>query len=61
METIILPILKRFPGSFPVYFFFTDSKKLIKSKKDYWVGEQSDLEKTLREVLGRENVAWKAI
>ncbi|MHB8126415.1 MAG: DNA polymerase III subunit alpha [Desulfitobacteriaceae bacterium] len=60
METI-LPILKRFPGSFPVYFFFMDSKKLIRGKKDYWVGGQSDLEKTLTEVLGGENVAWKAI
>lgn len=57
----VLPILKRFPGSFPVYFFFMDSKKLIKGKQDYWVGGQSDLEKTLTEVLGGENVAWKSI
>ncbi|MFZ3373778.1 MAG: DNA polymerase III subunit alpha [Desulfitobacteriaceae bacterium] len=57
----VLPILKRFPGSFPVYFFFMDSKKLIKGKRDYWVGGQSDLEKTLKEVLGGENVVWKAI
>jgi DNA polymerase III catalytic subunit, DnaE type len=60
METI-LPILKSFPGSFPVYFFFLDSNKLIKGKKDYWVDEQSDLEQKLTEVLGCENVVWKAI
>jgi DNA polymerase-3 subunit alpha len=60
METI-LPILKSFPGSYPVYFFFMDSNKLIKGKKDYWVDEQNDLEQKLTEVLGSENVVWKAI
>lgn len=60
METI-LPILKSFPGSFPVYFFFMDSNKLIKGKKDYWVDEQCELEQKLTDVLGYENVVWKAI
>jgi len=60
METI-LPILKLFPGPFPVYFFFADSKKLVKGKKEYWVDGQSNLDKSLMEVLGGENVAWKAI
>lgn len=60
METI-LPILKSYPGSFPVYFFFLDSNKLIKGKKDYWVDEQNDLEQKLTEILGSENVVWKAI
>ncbi|MDD2234228.1 MAG: DNA polymerase III subunit alpha [Desulfitobacteriaceae bacterium] len=60
METI-LPILKNFPGSFPVYFFFMDSNKLIKGNKDYWVDGQSELEQRLTDVLGRENVVWKAM
>jgi DNA polymerase-3 subunit alpha len=59
METI-LPILKSFPGSYPVYFFFMDSNKLIEGKKDYWVDELDGLEQKLTEVLGCENVVWKA-
>ena len=60
METI-LPLLKSFPGLCPVYFYFADSNKLVRGKKDYWVDGQSNLEKKLTEILGPENVAWKAV
>jgi DNA polymerase-3 subunit alpha len=56
----ILPLLKRYSGQFPVYFYFADSNKLLKGKKEYWVNGQGDLEKELTAILGPENVAWKA-
>lgn len=56
----ILPVLLRFPGENPVYFFFAENRKVIEGKKEYWVSDKKELELALIEILGKENVAWKA-
>ena len=54
-------ILLRFPGKQPVYFYFEDTQKVIEGKHEFWVNEQCDLEAALYEVMGEQNVVWKAI
>ncbi|MHB1406800.1 MAG: DNA polymerase III subunit alpha [Desulfitobacteriaceae bacterium] len=56
----VLSMLQRFPGPNPVYFYFTTNKKIVKSKEEFWVNEGISLQEALGEILGPENVAWKA-
>ncbi|KLU61597.1 DNA polymerase III subunit alpha [Peptococcaceae bacterium CEB3] len=55
----VLPILRRFKGPHPVYFFFADRRKLVEGERVYWVDHENDLTRCLIELLGQENVAWK--
>ncbi|WP_206811488.1 DNA polymerase III subunit alpha [Paradesulfitobacterium ferrireducens] len=56
----VLSLLQRFPGSNPVYFYFTSNKKIVESKQEFWVKEGTPVQEALGKILGPENVAWKA-
>ena len=44
-------------GNIPVYIRFTDSGKLVKAPKEWWVTPTQWLVQELKRVLGEENVA----
>ncbi|MGI6119885.1 MAG: DNA polymerase III subunit alpha [Desulfosporosinus sp.] len=58
LETTI-NILKRFPGSQPVYIYFEDTGKVIEGNRRFWVSDEQDLEIALYEAIGKHNVIWK--
>lgn len=57
----ILDILKRFPGSQPVYFYFEDNRKVIEGKREFWVQDGDELKKALHEAMDQRNVVWKPV
>nr|MDA8227524.1 DNA polymerase III subunit alpha [Desulfitobacterium hafniense] len=57
----VLAILRQYPGKNPVYFYFLEQKKLMQSRKDFWVDNQNALNKALALIIGEENVAWKQV
>lgn len=55
----VLPVLQKYAGPYPVYFYYEETKKLIQSRQDYWVKDFDALIQTLDHILGKENVVWK--
>ena len=55
----VLPLLQKFRGSCPVYFYFADQRKLIVGNQEYWVDNRAELFRALAQILGEKNVAWK--
>jgi len=55
----VLPILQRYTGPCPVYFYFEENKKVIQSRQEFWVKDLEALIGDLGQILGQENVAWK--
>jgi DNA polymerase-3 subunit alpha len=55
----VLPVLQKYTGPYPVYFYFEENKKVIQSRKEFWVEDFETLIGDLGQILGRENVAWK--
>ena len=49
--------IKSSQGNSPVYIRFTDSGKLVKAPKEWWVTPTQWLVQELKRVLGDENVA----
>lgn len=55
----VLPVLQKYTGSLPVYFYFEEDKKVIQSREEFWVGDLEGLIYDLSQIIGKENVAWK--
>lgn len=55
----VLPVLKKYTGPYPVYFYFHENKKVIQSRQEFWVEDFEALIRDLGQILGQENVAWK--
>jgi DNA polymerase-3 subunit alpha len=55
----IIPVLRRYSGANPVYFYFVEDKKLVQGKREFWVQDMEDLVQDLSKILGKDNVAWK--
>ena len=55
----VLPVLQKYTGSLPVYFYFEENKKVIRSREEFWVGDLEGLIYDLSQIIGKENVAWK--
>ncbi|MDD2402230.1 MAG: hypothetical protein PHD60_08545, partial [Clostridia bacterium] len=53
----VLPIIEQYKGNVPLYLYFSETKKLIKSNRIYWVNTQSDLLNELRRLWGIESVS----
>lgn len=53
----IIPIVKRHPGSTPLYLYFPAAKKLILSDKKYWISVSPELFARLEEILGAGSVS----
>lgn len=54
-------LISIFDGDSPVYFYFSDSKKLMLSPRELWVDMNSVLIKELKNTLGPDNVVLKTI
>lgn len=55
----VLPVLQKYAGPYPVYFYYEENKKLIQSKQEFWVKDLEALMGDLGQIIGQENVAWK--
>jgi len=55
----VLGTLVSYPGKKPVYFFFQDSKKIFEASENYFVCDNSELERKLVSLLGKENIKWQ--
>ena len=56
---VVLGLLKRFPGSQPVYFYFEETQKVLEVKREFWVNDGDELKNALQEVIDLRNVVWK--
>ena len=52
-------VLNIFDGSTPVYFYFEDSKKLLRVPRNMWVDLNDVMVKELKRRIGDKNVAIK--
>ncbi|MCL2856306.1 MAG: DNA polymerase III subunit alpha [Oscillospiraceae bacterium] len=50
-------LLAVFEGPLPVYFYYSDAKKLLRTPKTYWVAPNDVLTRELGLLLGEKNVA----
>lgn len=53
----LIPIIKKYPGNNPLYLYFPEIKKLIKSDAQLWVENSAALLEELREFLGKDSVS----
>lgn len=53
----LIPIFKKFPGNNPVFLYFPEIKKLIKSDSKFWVENSPALLEELRDFLGESSVS----
>lgn len=52
-------ILRQHHGETPVYFYFSDEKRLMLAEYSYWVNNEIDLIMVLSQLLGAENISVK--
>ena len=52
-------VLRKHPGEMPVYFYFSDEKKIILAEHQFWVNNEIDLLMGLTKLLGAENISVK--
>lgn len=52
-------VLFVFPGKMPVYFYYNDTKKYVRTPQRYWIEPNEIMLGELRRMLGSENVATK--
>ena len=52
-------ILRKHQGSMPVYFYFSDEKRMVLAEYQYWVNSDIDLIMALSQLLGAENISVK--
>ncbi len=52
-------ILRQHHGETPVYFYFSDEKRLMLAEYSYWVNNEIDLIMFLSQLLGAENISVK--
>ena len=43
----------------PVYFYFSDEKRMVLAEYQYWVNSDIDLIMALSQLLGAENISVK--
>ena len=55
----VLRLLKRFPGSQPVRFYFEETQKVLEVEREFWVNDGDELMNALQEVMDSQNVVWK--
>lgn len=55
----VLRLLKRFPGSQPVRFYFEETQKVLEVEREFWVDDGDELMNALQEVMDSQNVVWK--
>lgn len=55
----VLPVLRKYSGPNPVYFYFEENKKVIQSRQEFWVADLEELVGDLGQIMGKDNVAWK--
>ena len=53
----IVPILVRYRGDTPLYMYFPQEEKVIKSNRNYWVKVLPDLIEELGEIIGPESIS----
>ena len=51
-------LLKTVPGTTPVCFFCSDTKRRIYSPENYWIDDKSDILSKLSEIFGKNNVKF---
>ena len=51
------PILEQYQGNTPLYLYFPEEERLIKSKRQYWVKVVPDLIQQLEEFMGIEAIS----
>ena len=54
-------ILRKHQGSMPVYFYFSDEKRMVLAEYQYWVNNDIDLIMALSQLLGAENISVKEV
>lgn len=59
MQQQLKLILRKYHGTMPVYFYFSDEKRMVLAEYNYWVNSQIDLIMTLSQLLGAENISVK--
>ena len=52
-------ILRKHHGPMPVYFYFSDEKRMVLAEYQYWVNSEIDLIMALSQLLGAENISVK--
>ena len=52
-------ILRQHNGPMPVYFYFSEQKKMVLAEYHYWVSSDIDLIMALSQLLGAENISVK--
>ena len=52
-------ILRQHNGPMPVYFYFSEQKKMVLAEYQYWVSSDIDLIMALSQLLGAENISVK--
>jgi DNA polymerase-3 subunit alpha len=52
-------ILRQHNGPMPVYFYFSEQKKMVLAEYHYWVASDIDLIMALSQILGAENISVK--
>jgi len=52
-------ILGSYPGNYPVYFYFQDTRKYFELSKNLSIRYSEELENRLVGLIGRENVKWQ--
>lgn len=53
IEAEILPVIEKYPGETPVFYYFSESRKLIRSEERNWVSISADLVEKLEQILGK--------
>lgn len=52
-------ILRQHNGPMPVFFYFSEQKKMVLAEYHYWVASDIDLIMALSQILGAENISVK--
>ena len=52
-------ILRQYQGDMPVYFYFSEDKKMVLAEYQFWVNTTIDLIMALSQLLGAENISVK--
>ncbi len=52
-------LLRQHNGEMPVYFYFSEQKKMVLAEYHYWVNSNIDLIMALSQILGAENISVK--
>jgi len=52
-------ILRQHNGPMPVYFYFSEQKKMVLAEYHYWISSDIDLIMALSQLLGAENISVK--